>query len=343
MALHDKRSSKILLRSPNWVGDAVMATPVLRALKRSQPACRIHVLAKRWVAPVWENNPDVEQIKYLDGPHSSWFSCVRGLRREKYDLTIILPNSFSSAWLAFWSGSRKRVGYVADHRAWLLTTQVSWIGHERNWPRPQTYLNVAKAAGVDMDMAGEINFFLKATGEELARADVLLNVPEKKKLIGLAPGSVAVSRRWPAARYAQLADELARQGYAVVLVGSGADAAVAQAVAAHTQSKPPVLAGKTNLREAMAVIRRMALLVSNDSGSMHLAYAQGVPVLVLQGAADPNVTGPFGANSRIVRAPGIACAPCVRNECPRGLECMTAISLEQVSSAIGQMLAESRD
>jgi heptosyltransferase-2 len=100
MALHDKRSSKILLRSPNWVGDAVMATPVLRALKRSQPACRIHVLAKRWVAPVWENNPDVEQIKYLDGPHASWFSCVRGLRREKYDLTVILPNSFSSAWLA---------------------------------------------------------------------------------------------------------------------------------------------------------------------------------------------------------------------------------------------------
>jgi ADP-heptose:LPS heptosyltransferase len=127
-----------------------------------------------------------------------------------------------------------------------------------------------------------------------------------------------------------------------VLLGSGADAEVAKKVALLAQTPTLLLAGKTNLREALAVIRCLALLVSNDSGSMHAAYAQGVPVLVLQGAADPKVTGPFGPKSRVLRAPGLDCAPCVRNACPRGLECMLAISVEQAATQAAEMLGRGK-
>jgi ADP-heptose:LPS heptosyltransferase len=157
--------------------------------------------------------------------------------------------------------------------------------------------------------------------------------------VGLAPGSVALSRRWPAERYARLSDRLVQAGCRVVLLGSGADAETARAVASQAKFPPLILAGRTNLREAFAVVSCLALLVSNDSGAMHEAYAQGVPVLVLQGAADPRVTGPFGARSRNLRAEGLDCAPCVRNECPRGLECMLAISVEQAFTAASEMLA----
>lgn len=338
-------SPKILIRSPNWIGDAVMATPVPRAFKRTLPTCRVHVLAAEWAAPLWERHPDVDAVIRLDPDHRrnvwSWFRLVRRLRRERYALTVILPNSFSSAWLAFWGSRGQRVGYAMEHRSWLLTLGVPWFGGEERVPRPQAYLKLARAAGADVDLAQEWLFYLKVTPEELNRADELLGPSAGKLRIGLAPGSVAPSRRWPAERFARLADHLAEGGYFVVLVGSGADAAVAQAVARRARIKPLVLAGKTTLREGMAVIRRLDLLVSNDSGAMHLAYAQGVPVLALQGAADPRVTGPFGPHSHVLRAAGVDCAPCVRNECRlRNLKCMQAISVEAVLETLQSMLAE---
>jgi heptosyltransferase-2 len=293
-------------------------------------------LAKPWAAPVWENHPDVEKIIVLgEGPASPG-----SLRQEKYDLGLVLPNSFSSAWLTFQAGCRERVGYAAEYRACLLTVRVPWTITARAAARPQAYLALARAAGAGEAAGGEFNFRLTVTPAELQQAQALLGRDDGRAWVGLAPGSVAPSRRWPAERYAQLADRLAAQGCRVVLVGSGADAAVAQDVAARMQHPPLILAGKTKLREAFAVIRRLALLVSNDSGSMHAAYAQGVPVLVLQGAADPRVTGPFGPSGRVLRAEGLDCAPCVRNECPRGLACMLALSVEQAWAAAADLLPQ---
>jgi heptosyltransferase II len=326
--------AKILLRSPNWVGDAIMATPVPGALKRAWPASRVHVLARPWAAPVWEHHPEVEKIIVLGDGGASPGS----LRAEKYDLGLVLPNSFSSAWLAWRAGCRARVGYAAEHRTWLLTVRVPWTAAARAAARPQTYLDLARAAGAGETAGGEFKFTLALTLAEGERARALLGGEDGRPWVGLAPGSVAPSRRWPAERYAQLADRLAAHGCRVVLIGSGADAAEAQSVAARMQHPPLILAGKTKLREALAVISRLALLVSNDSGSMHAAYAQGVPVLVLQGAADPNVTGPFGPSGRVLRAAGLDCAPCVRNECTRGLECMLAISVEQAWDAAAGLL-----
>lgn len=336
-----KQSPKILVRSPNWVGDAVMATPVPRALKRTLPSCRIHVLAKSWAAPVWERHPDVDRVIVLasEGGLFRWLRLVLELRRERYDLALVLPNSFSSAWLAFWSGARRRVGYDTQGRGWLLTRRAAPYGSEQNSARPQVYLNLARLAGADVDLAREWAFTLKVSPEETARAEALLGSAGTGRRIGLAPGSVAPSRRWPPERYAELANRLGAAGHQVVLVGSREDADAARVVAEKARCRPLMLAGRTNLREAIAVIRRLDLLVSNDSGAMHLAYAQEVPVLVLQGAADARVTGPFGGRSRALRAEGPACAPCVRNECSRrDLACMTGISTDDAWAAVQDML-----
>jgi len=345
MLLSGKQSPKILIRSPNWVGDAVMATPVPRALKRTLPSCRIHVLVKRWAAPVWERHPDVDKVIVL---HPGgwcggfrWLSLVLGLRREHYDLALVLTNSFSSAWLAFWSGAKKRVGYRTQGRGWLLNRRVPWYGSEQRIPRPMAYLNLARAAGADADLAQEWVFTLKTSQDELSQADELLGPEGPGLLIGLAPGSKAPSRRWPAERYAELADRLAAAGHQVVLLGSREDALLAQTVADKAKRKPLVLAGRTTLRESIAVIHRLDLLVSNDSGSMHLAYPQGVPVLGLKGADDARITGPFGTGCRALRAEGLECAPCVRNECPRkDLACMTGITVDAVWEAVQAMLAD---
>jgi len=347
MSWVQRQPRKILLRSPNWVGDAIMATPVPCALKRTNPACQVHVLAKSWVAPIWERHPDVEQIVILDGKNKDgffhWLSLVRKLRQEHYDLVLILPNSFSSAWLAFWSGCKKRVGYLTEHRGWLLNNKVPWNHSLKDLPRPKVYLNLARLAGADVDLCQEWNFTLKVSSEELAQADILLAKQTEKYIVGLAPGSVAPSRRWPVERYAQLADRLTEQGNQVVLVGSPADRVIAQAVAKRTKRKPAILAGTTNLREGLAVIRRLDLLVSNDSGAMHMAYAQGVPVLVLQGAADYRVTGPFGNNSYILRDEQLDCSPCVRNECKyKYLKCMYNLSVEQVWQEVQAILQKKK-
>lgn len=326
---------KILVRSPNWVGDAIMATPVPRVLKQTWPESRIHVLAKPWAAPVWENHPDVEKVILL----GSREALARNLRQEKYDLGLVLPNSFSSAWLVFWAGCKQRVGYAGEFRSWLLTRPLPWNQPVRHSARPQVYLNLAAAAGAKVAVGAVWPFTVQVTAEELTRAQELLGSSDQRPWVGLAPGSVALSRRWPAERYSQLSDRLVQLGCRVVLLGSGSDAEIAQAVAEQAKFPPLILAGKTNLREALAVIRCLNLLVSNDSGAMHEAYAQDVPVLVLQGAADPAVTGPFGPRSRMLRTAGLDCAPCVRNDCPRGLACMLAISVEEVFTTVAEMLA----
>jgi heptosyltransferase-2 len=262
------------------------------------------------------------------------------LRNFQYNLAIILPNSFSAAWLAFWAGCQTRVGYSSDHRGWLLNIKLPWTNGTRHLARPQIYLNLARAAGADVDLCQERIFTLKISAEESARADKLLGPKTSGPRIGLAPGSVALSRRWPAERYAQLADRLIKQGYQVVLIGSDEDRRVALAVARKARNKLLVLAGETNLREGLAIIRRLDLLVSNDSGAMHLAYAQGTKVLVLQGAADPRVTGPFGNCGFILRDENLKCSPCMRNECPRkDLKCMRNISVAQVWQKIQAILS----
>ncbi len=337
---------KILLRSPNWVGDAVMATPVPAALARAWPGSRIHVWAKPWVAPLWEHHPDVERIVEF-APRGrrgigSWLEAAR-LRRERYDLGLVLPDSFSSAWLMLWAGPRQRVGHAAQGRGFCLTRAVSRPAQPQ--PRPQTYLELVAAAGAQADPARNWAFTLIVTDEEKQRAAAKLGPARAGgKRVGLAPGSVAPSRRWPLARYAELADRITAAGHQVCLLGSRQDEAAARFVAERLRPPAQILAGQTSLREVMAVIRNLDLVVSNDSGAMHLAYGLGVPVVVLQGAADPRVTGPFGPNSRTVRALGVTCAPCVLNRCPKpSLECMDNITVEEAWNAMADWLTPGRE
>lgn len=340
---YNQEAVKILLRSPNWVGDAIMATPVIHALKKSLPNCTIHVLAKAWVSAVWSNHPDVEEVITFNHKKKGfalldWYSLVKKIRQSQYDTALILPNSFSSSWMIFWTGIKNRIGYSHDGRGLFLTQAPAWSKSYDHMPRPQVYLNLAKLAGADSDFTDKWQFVLQPSKEALAKAAEMVP-PVSQPTVGIAPGSVAPSRRWPIERYAQLIRQLHRQKCRIVLCGSPDDQKIAEQVAKKAGVPVVMTAGKTDLAVGIAVMKQMNLVISNDSGAMHMAYAGQVPVLVLQGAADPKVTGPFGQESQYIRNKHLSCSPCVKNECPgKHLRCMKTISVEEVLAKALEML-----
>lgn len=333
----------ILVRSPNWVGDAIMALPLIHALKKAHPDSVIHILAKPWVMPIWAQHPQVDQVIALKPSSRSglgnWLSMIAQLRQQHYDWALILPNSFSSAWLLVWSGIKKRVGYRREGRGWLLTHGLKWSQQHDQMARPKVYLHIAQRAGLIQEKTNQSwDFTVHPSVRARAQADTLL--PEQPGCtIGLAPGSVAPSRRWPEERYAALIKKLAAQHDRIVLIGSKSDQAIAERVARTAGKQVLITAGKTDLDTGLAVMQKMDLVITNDSGAMHMAYASQVPVLVLQGAADPRVTGPFGNHHVIVRDQTLACAPCVKNICPlKHMACMNNISVDQVFQHSNELL-----
>jgi len=342
-----KSLDKILLRSPNWVGDTVMATPVSHLLRHNFPQAKIHILAKPWVAPLWENNPAVDKIIILDRKKDNdflgWFKLVRSLQQEKYNTIINLPNSFSSAWLSFWLGAKNNIGYATELRDLLLTKKLSWTSLEKITPRPAVYIKLLSLLNSGLVYSGnKWPFIVAAKEDELVKAEEILSTQGQGLKIGLAPGAVAKSRRWPWERYIQLSEILTSQGKQVIILGSKQDKVLADKITVKLGNKVLNLAGKTTLREAIAIIKKLDLLVSNDSGNVHLAYAQNIPVLVLRGAGDDRVTGPFGEKSFKLRADKVACAPCVRNVCPyKDFPCMTKITVKQVVDKIAEIIAQS--
>ncbi len=333
---------KLLLRSPNWVGDAIMATPLAKAIKKRWPQCDLHILAKPWVAAVWENLPEVSTVIPLPshghGKLRSWLSTVKRLRQGRYDVVLILPHSFSAAWMAFWAAIPKRIGYRTQGRALLLSRGLSWTKALRQGSRPQSYLHLLSVLKVDPGTASAWGFAAAPSSHAQAAAETMLPATTGVR-VGLAPGSVAPSRRWPWERYAQLTTLLQAQGVQVVLLGSPADLPLAEQVARQAGGEVIITAGKTDLDTGLAVIEKLDLVISNDSGAMHMAYAQQVPVLVLQGAADHRVTGPFGSQSVYIRNEQLSCAPCVKNECPlKNMQCMQTITVEQVWTQVQRLL-----
>ncbi len=335
---------KLLLRSPNWVGDAIMATPVVKALKKNLPESSLHVLAKSWVAPIWNNLDEVSSVitmeTYGRKGMGAWLKLVGRLRQERYDVVLILPRSFSTAWMAFWAAVPVRIGYQGEARGLLLSHALPWSVSLQQGPRPQSYLHLLSALGIKTDSDDGRIFAATPSMKATAAAEALLG-PGTRTRVGIAPGSVAPSRRWPWERYARLVRLLQEQGVQVVLLGSGSDQLLAEQVAARAGGEVLITAGKTDLDTGLAVVRKMQLVISNDSGAMHMAYAQQVPVLVLQGAADPRVTGPFGSASAYLRNEQLSCAPCVKNECPlKNLACMTSLSVEEVWTKVQSMLGK---
>ncbi|MFH0793392.1 MAG: lipopolysaccharide heptosyltransferase II [bacterium] len=338
---------KILVKMVNWVGDTLLTTPTLRALRRGCRGAEISVVARPWVSGVLENNPDIDRLIVADEKESplAYWRLVSKLRAEKFDLGISLPNSFSAAFLLWSSRVTKRVGYALDGRSFLLTHPVKVKPEILKMHQVEYYLNLLNGL---CDVKGaERKLVLEVSDEDRRGVDELLEergLSRNRLLVGMAPGATYGSaKRWHADRFAKVADYLADTYQAEIFaMGSAKESAIAAEVQKNSRVELRDLTGKIGLRAMAALMERLALFVCNDSGAMHVAAALDVPLVAIFGSTDWVTTAPCSKEATIVRKE-IECAPCLERECPlKHHNCMEWVSVADVLEAVDQQLERQR-
>jgi heptosyltransferase II len=339
-----ERIRKILVREVNWVGDAVLTLPALAALDRRFPRAEIAVLAKPWAAGLFAGQSAVDRVVLYqaEGSHlglrGRW-ALARELARERFDLAVLFPNSLDAVIVPWLARIPRRVGYRTDGRGLLLSQVVARSGRSVERHQVFRYLDLARSLGADGEAIPRLAVGVEA-GREADRLLQDLGVETGEACIAVNPGSVYGSaKRWPAERFAAVADALAETHHArVLLIGSVREREVLEAMAGRMRRPPIRLGGRTDLATLAAVLKRARLLLSNDTGAMHVAAAVGTPVLAVFGPTDADATGPLGPDSRVVREP-VPCSPCLLRECPIDHRCMVGVGIAQVLRAAEELLA----
>jgi len=306
-----ERDGAILVRVPNWIGDVVMSFPALQQLRAARPNVKITVVAKPWVADLVHVSQCADEV-LVYSPRAGFsritdfVQMVRNIRQRKCAVALLFQNAFEAAALAAAGGIPLRIGRARDGRRYLLTHPIA-ESRDPNRHQMHDYLDIVEqlAPGIERE-------FHPVTLPQnlLARADELLDGLEElgtRPLAAIAPGARGTDKkRWPPAHFATVADGLARNGVCVLLLGSVYDGEATTAVAAAMTQPYVDLTGKLPLIEALAVTARAGVLVSNDSGAMHLAAAAGTPVVAVFGPTNARATGPLGQGHRIFQSPAAA-------------------------------------
>ena len=320
---------RIVVRAPNWIGDVVLSLGAVRDLRRNFPLARIEMLARPWVADLYGAVPEIDAVRVSTSGDAATL-------RRAFDAAVLLPNSFASALSAWRAGIRHRWGYATDARGPLLTRAPRVPRQVRG--RSQVYYYRAMLAAVGLRVSATPDASLACPPEWASRGAALLG--GEGPWIGLNPGAFyGTAQRWLPERYAAVGDTLARtNGARVAIVGGAAERPLGETIAAGMRAPARVLCGETSLPDLAGVLSRLALLVTNDSGPMHVAAALGVPVVAVFGPTDSRETGPVGDAHRIVREP-VHCSPCKLRECPIDHRCMTRIGADRVIAEAQAMLA----
>ena len=338
---------RILVISPNWIGDAVMAQPLLQCLRRLQPDAPIDVLATPVVAPVWRAMREVDTVLEASFRHGTLqlrerLAMARQLRQRGYGAAYVLPNTLKFALIPWLAGIARRVGYRGEMRYGLLN-----VMHHDDPQAPRAmvpfYAALAFPPGPAQALRDAIprprlGMLPEQQADALARAGLDAGRP----LLVFAPGAeFGSAKRWPVKHYAQLASLAldAHPGLQLALLGSGKDAAVCAEIVG-LEPRVRSLAGATSLADALALIAACAVLVSNDSGLLHAASALNRPVIALYGPTSPTYAPPFSDVAHSVSLL-LDCAPCRQRECPLGHHrCMEDMRPEMVWAPMQAMLAQ---
>ncbi len=341
--------SRILVRATNWVGDAVMSLPALRAIRGRFPRAHISILARPWVADLYAREPFCDRMLLYTpargaGDWAAKWRLARTLAAEKFDCAILLPNAFEAALLAKLAGIPERIGYARDGRGWLLTRAVS-VPERGEIPRHERfyYVEMLHRAGlldtlpasdaIRLDGAAQ----LRTAGEQRLQAAGLENA-----VIGISPGAAyGGAKRWIPERFVAAAAEVADQLKAgVALFGSKEErelcGQLTEALGALGFTARN-FAGETTLAEFIEMAAACRVYLTNDSGGMHIASALGVPTVAVFGATDDQTTGPTGPLARVVREP-VECSPCLLRECPIDHRCMTRVDARRVAQTALELL-----
>ncbi|UCF35334.1 MAG: lipopolysaccharide heptosyltransferase II [Acidobacteriota bacterium] len=340
------KKQRTLIRSTNWIGDAVMSLPALRELRRLYPEDELVILAKDWVADVFEEQGIADEILRFDSRQRS----LRQVGRLKgFDRAVLLQNAFEAALLARLARIPERYGYAVQHRGFLLThsgkPRIKDLGRHQVY----YYLDLLFQTGLSSinyletpDLVPDIRLSpTKAGLRETARLLEQNSAPPKRYRIGLNPGAYfGPAKRWMTDRYAALADRLIQELDAEVLIfGSAGELKIAEEIKGFMQETPRILTGKTTLPGLIGLISECNLFITNDSGPMHRAAALSTPMIAIFGSTDEIATGPFSDRAQVIHK-HVECSPCLRRTCPIDLRCFTRISVEEVFAAARSTLEE---
>ena len=333
----DPHPSRLVIRAPNWLGDAVMALPALGAVRAAMPETRIAIAAPAAVAPVFEEETSAAPDEIMTIPDRG--REARILAAGKFDAALLLTNSCRSAWTMRRAGIPERWGFTGNLRGYLLTRAVAR-------PRERVHQAAYYAAlvnGLGFDVR-ESAPRMTVREETVRRADAVLTkhaVTASTRIVGFAPGAAfGHAKRWPPSRVAQVIGRVSMElGAVPVLVGAAGDRDAGREIESALPSGVTVvnLIGRTDLGQLAGVLARCSAFVSNDSGAMHLAAAVGVPVTAIFGPTDERVTSPLGDHDVIVHQ--VFCRPCMLRDCPIDHRCMTRIGADVVFKAVSARLA----
>ncbi len=346
----------ILLRSTNWIGDAIMTTPALGLLKRALPDANISVLARPWVQAVFASNPAVSRIIPLEkGGLRYRLALASRLRKDGFHLAVLFPNSFDSALIPWLSRITLRAGYRTDARRFFLNMPVKVPADKGKRHQVHYYCHLIEELSHRIPGAERVNagtrppdLFLRVPENGVAGARRLLEDAgisgDGRPLVGLNPGAAyGPAKCWPVEKYARLALKLREALDCHILVfGTGGERAAGAKICEFSDRYVHNFAGKTSLEQVMGLIDSLDLLVTNDSGLMHVGAALGTRLVAIFGSTNPVTTGPWSRNAVVVRHE-LPCSPCLKRTCSADFKCMKDIRVEEVFEACMETLSGIRN
>jgi heptosyltransferase-1 len=345
---------RLLLVKPSSLGDIIHTLPVLDAIHHSWPGTAVDWIVKpEWIM-LLEGHPMLREVLPFPMNWRAWRRAIPLIRQRRYDMVLDLQGLLRSGLLSRFTGAPRRIGFERGREGspWCYTQRVglpcvSQTGPIDSLRTPlhapmhapmhaiDRYLHLAREAGVSIQ--NPVRFPLPSWPDAERWADRCwdeMGTRSQDMVCVIHPAARWTTKRWPAERFASLADRLvAEQGWRVILVAGPNEREQVAAVTALMRRPHRDLSGHTSLPQLTALLRRAALLVTNDSGPMHLAVAVGTPVVALFGPTDPRAVGPYGSGHVILRKE-IDCSSCTRQRCVKALACLTAITVEDVLSAV---------
>ena len=336
--------NRILVRGVNWVGDTILTYPAVQKLKAVFPHSHLAILIPNHLIDLWKTFPYIDEVisfRKRGSVGSLWEDLKLGssLKKRKFDLAVVLPRSFHSAFQAYLARIPIRVGYqdegrspflthgiprkpdiLQEHRIHYYEKMVDFFGRVEGTPPPRILLR-------DED---------RKWAEEKLRS---LGFLDGRLLIGMNPGATyGLAKCWDPDRFGELGKRLAREWNAGILIfGKKEEGLLARKILEYVRNDASDLTGKTTLLRLAALLERCRLLLTNDTGTMHVAAAVNAPVVALFGPTDPSTTGPWGNNHVVIRK-NVPCSPCMKRVCPTDHRCMELITVEEVEETVNKKL-----
>lgn len=337
---------RVLVVGPSWVGDMVMAQSLFKAIKKAHTNTSISVLAPAWTEPLVARMPEVNDCVGSTLAHGKLMireriALARQLKERKFDQAFVLPRSLKSALIPLWSGIPQRTGYLGEMR-WGLINDVRPLDKDALPMTVQRFVNLAAPSEISplpISLRPTLSTDHQSILATLAKFQLAEN---HKPVLALCPGAeYGPAKQWPAEHWSATARRFLSTGWEVFLLGSEKDGDIARRIDAATERECRNLAGRTNLSEAIELLAASDVVVTNDSGLMHVAAALDRPLVAIYGSSSTKSTPPLSDSARIVSA-GLSCSPCFKRTCPLGhTRCLKDISADQVAGLVDELASTS--